>query len=346
MTMPDLMQEIEAVLRPFSEALDGLSSWGDSDDCQVYDHCLTIGHFRRARALLTRLSEQGGEPVAYLHEIREPERDTVYLLSKAGANPWSHWMQEHLDRCIYNRTPLYAAPATPAVGMAETDEKFLLAYVSRDSKVVGLEHDTDADWCEVLNAHVALRDRLNERIAGMDKCPFKPALATPPDTAASLSGHGELRERLNGISDLLVWEHCISVEETCRLAALAIASLEGEIERLRAGDKEWGRLHQQVIEERAAALNENERLKRERDERVKVSLSAVSRAISSRIASLEAALGKAREETSELQADKSILLAATARGALNVTGCGERAPGNIRRADPEGDVTSQEGEGL
>jgi len=58
--------------------------------------------------------------------------------------------------------------------MSSNEEHFLSAYVSEDTKVIGIEHHTDADWHAVLAAHVALRDRLDERIAEMDKCPHKP----------------------------------------------------------------------------------------------------------------------------------------------------------------------------
>jgi hypothetical protein len=54
-------------------------------------------------------------------------------------------------------------------------EKFLKAYVSQDGKIVGIDHETEADWGEVYRAHVILRDRLNERIAHMDKCPAHPS---------------------------------------------------------------------------------------------------------------------------------------------------------------------------
>lgn len=41
----------------------------------------------------------------------------------------------------------------------------------------------------------------------------------------------------------------------------SLDALTAEIDRLRASDAEWGRLHQQVIEERAAALREVATLK-------------------------------------------------------------------------------------
>lgn len=52
---------------------------------------------------------------------------------------------------------------------------FLTAYVSQDGKDISIKHDLDADWDAVRHAHEALRDRLIERIAERDKCPFSPS---------------------------------------------------------------------------------------------------------------------------------------------------------------------------
>ena len=54
----------------------------------------------------------------------------------------------------------------------EDDEHFLVAYVSKDTKVIGIEHPTGASFEDVLAAHIALRDRLNVRIEEQDNCPF------------------------------------------------------------------------------------------------------------------------------------------------------------------------------
>ncbi len=56
----------------------------------------------------------------------------------------------------------------------EVSEEFLVARVSQDGKIIGIDHPTEAPWDDVLNAHIALRDRLNERIAEQDKCPVRP----------------------------------------------------------------------------------------------------------------------------------------------------------------------------
>ena len=69
---------------------------------------------------------------------------------------------------------------TPVV--ADYGDNFLVAQVSADGKTVGIDHPCDAVWSDVDRAQTALRDYINERIAGQDKCPFKPrdaALARP-----------------------------------------------------------------------------------------------------------------------------------------------------------------------
>ena len=60
-------------------------------------------------------------------------------------------------------------------------EKFLTAYVSEDSKIIGIEHDADADWHKVHDAHIALWNRLEERIRDREKCPRKPAIRATDD---------------------------------------------------------------------------------------------------------------------------------------------------------------------
>lgn len=73
-------------------------------------------------------------------------------------------------------TALAMTTAAPEKGIVTDPERFLTAYVSQDGKVIGIEHDTEADWHEIQRAHEVLRDRLNVRLAERDKCPFKPAL--------------------------------------------------------------------------------------------------------------------------------------------------------------------------
>lgn len=68
------------------------------------------------------------------------------------------------------------APITGAPHAGEAG--YLTAYVSLDGKIVGIDHETEADWHEVRRAHEVLRDRLNERLAAQEQCPVKPAPIT------------------------------------------------------------------------------------------------------------------------------------------------------------------------
>lgn len=53
-------------------------------------------------------------------------------------------------------------------------DNFLVVRVSHDARQIGIDHPTNAPWEQVLAAHLALRDRLNERIAEQRNCPFAP----------------------------------------------------------------------------------------------------------------------------------------------------------------------------
>lgn len=75
------------------------------------------------------------------------------------------------------RDLLSASPAPEPVADAvvpDYDQHYLVAYVSHDAKTIGIDHPTDADWHDVRRAHIALRDRINERLATQDECPFRP----------------------------------------------------------------------------------------------------------------------------------------------------------------------------
>lgn len=74
---------------------------------------------------------------------------------------------------------------TPVV--ADYGDNFLVAQVSADGKTVGIDHPCDAVWSDVDRAQTALRDYINERIAGQDKCPFKPR-----DTVSAPDEDGEM----------------------------------------------------------------------------------------------------------------------------------------------------------
>lgn len=65
------------------------------------------------------------------------------------------------------------------------DENFMVVTVSRDGRQVGINHPTEADWNDVLQAHIGLRDRLNERIAEQEKCPLCRQGGWGPHTPAS-----------------------------------------------------------------------------------------------------------------------------------------------------------------
>jgi hypothetical protein len=55
-----------------------------------------------------------------------------------------------------------------------SEEHFLTAHVSRDGKVVGIEHPTDAEFADVHAAHLVLRSYINRRLRNRAKCPFHP----------------------------------------------------------------------------------------------------------------------------------------------------------------------------
>ena len=71
------------------------------------------------------------------------------------------------------------------------EQNFMVVTVSQDGTEIGIDHPTDADWNDVFRAHISLRDRMNERIAEMDKCPFKATAITDLEALV-----GELGEAL------------------------------------------------------------------------------------------------------------------------------------------------------
>lgn len=89
---------------------------------------------------------------------------------------------------------------TPVV--ADYGDNFLVAQVSADGKTVGIDHPCDAVWSDVDRAQTALRDYINERIAGQDKCPFKPR-----GVASAPAGDGVpvawMYEKKSSVSDLV-----------------------------------------------------------------------------------------------------------------------------------------------
>jgi hypothetical protein len=73
------------------------------------------------------------KPVAWLHEVQEPDRQhPLSLFSRDDANPWSHWRADHKAKCVFKSTPLYAAPQDDTAMTALTDEQI-------DSLLCGLD---------------------------------------------------------------------------------------------------------------------------------------------------------------------------------------------------------------
>lgn len=105
---------------------------------------------------------------------------TAFVASLTNANAGMRWLDhDSMDEMIEAAWVGFEQPAADAIQSllsrveeAESPEHFLVAYVSQDTKVIGIDHPTEASWEDVLQAHIALRDRLNVRIAEQDKCPF------------------------------------------------------------------------------------------------------------------------------------------------------------------------------
>lgn len=130
-------------------------------------------------------------PVALLSLVEIKHRAGSTAIAVAGTLIWQHGrfipdagnVAPEADIVAYRRvnvTKLNAALNARQSGEREP-EKFLTAYVSEDSKIIGIEHDTDADWHKVHDAHIALWNRLEERIREREKCPRKPALRATDD---------------------------------------------------------------------------------------------------------------------------------------------------------------------
>lgn len=66
------------------------------------------------------------------------------------------------------------------VAQPDEPEHFLTAYASKDGRETGIDHPTDADWNDVMAAHVGLRDWLNDRIANQGSCPHRPVAQPVP----------------------------------------------------------------------------------------------------------------------------------------------------------------------
>lgn len=83
---------------------DGLSHYGAVCAAQeILGRCLSV--FPAAAQGLQTV------PVAWLHEVKEPDSDWRSMLSRHAEHPWSHWIERHKAECEFKSTPLYAAPA-------------------------------------------------------------------------------------------------------------------------------------------------------------------------------------------------------------------------------------------
>jgi len=109
-----------------------------------------------------------------------------------------------MPRPIEDDTPTDAGGVTiqqfqqsPVV--ADYGEHLLVAHASKDGKMVGIDHPCDAAWADVITALIALRDRINERIAEQDGCPYKPK-DTPTD-----AGEGVEPVAVIGTNWQLLW---------------------------------------------------------------------------------------------------------------------------------------------
>ena len=91
-------------------------------------------------------------------------------------------------------------------------EEFLVARVSQDARVVGIDHPKEAPWEDVRAAHIALRDRLNERLEQADLCPHKPSPAPQQPQSEAQADKGEDEpdancERCQGNGEIVTdWE--------------------------------------------------------------------------------------------------------------------------------------------
>lgn len=110
------------------------------------------------------------------------------------------------------------------------DSQFLVATVSQDGREVGIDHPTDANWDDVLRAHISLRDRINERLAENGNCPFKPQPSELVDLIERLKSHMGKQDPQILLAD-------------CREAASELRAQSAQIAKLQAdGDKLAGAL--------------------------------------------------------------------------------------------------------
>lgn len=122
-------------------------------------------------------------------------------------------------------------------------ENWLQARVSQDAKTIGIDHPTEADWQEVLRAHIVLRDRLNKRIAEQQKCPHRPS--DQPDSTNE--GLAELLRALR--------EARIDLDlARNRLNACAVTAIASGLHREQYEWSEWNREATVAVEKIDTAL--------------------------------------------------------------------------------------------
>lgn len=226
--------EPEPVARPTFPILNGGGA--------KIDYQLVEDHGGQARdnhgQTVKRLAERGGLSWCELHAVLHNRK-----WEKMDSN-------DAMIACRALEAKYLAAltsPVAPTPSAEDDTERFLLAYVSQDTKVIGIEHPTEAIWQDVLAAHIALRDRLNLRIAEQEKCPFKPAAPTEADDlVAALEPFSEFAGYLfskNANDDDVVAQTRVSSEFGAAVATLTFKPFRRARnalalrERTRAGGK-------------------------------------------------------------------------------------------------------------
>lgn len=195
--------EIEELVQRWDK-LDGGSP--AAQGCANRLACLVANKRGVVLSALRALASPAAASVANVEALRQVISELLAVLPRTGKNI------EIRNRAIAALTPSpeqmdgdKALMRDAAVGeveitqnqrnsvVADYGEHFLVAHVSKDGKMVGIDHPCDAVWADVLTAHVALRDRINERIAEQDGCPFKP---TPTPVEERAKGAVEVLRRI------------------------------------------------------------------------------------------------------------------------------------------------------
>jgi NTP pyrophosphatase (non-canonical NTP hydrolase) len=136
----------------------------------------------------------GGEAVAWLHKVTEPDGSSHDLFSDSPNNPWSHWVEAHREQCIYAATPLYTHPTPSAQGYV-LDWSWIRSVLAQGADIqkdyIAGNHETYEHYSARLD--VAARERLDQLTAS----PPAPA-STEPLTADAIYQqikHGDEQHR-------------------------------------------------------------------------------------------------------------------------------------------------------